>query len=176
VPWRAGLLAFLCGTSVAVAEIVSRYRDEPLRATLSPFGLVYLMINGAIALGLLAVVLKYRTQLGLPASVDSFWAAVLAGFGSTGLMRTRLAVIRGADNKDISIGPDIVVKTLLQMVDQYIDRARASARLKKVVENIESITSLGTMVPGRVTSSKPPTICWPHCSPFKIWTRSERSS
>ena len=142
-PWRASLLAFVCGASVGIAEIVSRYRDEPLQATFSPFGLIYTFFNGAIAVGLLAVVLRYRTQLGLPASLDSFWAALLAGFGSTALMRTRLAVIRGSDNKDISIGPDIVIKTLLQMVDQYIDRTRASARLELVVKHIENLTSLG---------------------------------
>ena len=142
-PWRAGLLAFVCGAAVAAAEIVSRYRDEPLHAMFTPFGLVYLLFNGAIGLGLLAVVLQYGDQLGLPANLDPFWAALLAGFGSTALMRTRLAVIRGADNKDISIGPDIVVKTLLQMADQYIDRARASARLEIVVRHIEDIASLG---------------------------------
>src|SRR6266850_4650487 len=38
-PWRAVILAFVCGASVGVAEIVSRYRDEPLQASLSPFGL-----------------------------------------------------------------------------------------------------------------------------------------
>jgi hypothetical protein len=149
VPWRAGLLAFVCGGSVGVAEIVSRYRDEPLQATFSPFGLLYTCLNGAIALGLLAVVLRYRTQLGLPAGMDSFWAALLAGFGSTALMRTRLAVIRGSDNKDISIGPDIVIKTLLQMVDQYIDRARAQTRLKIVVSRIDEIVQLGDDGTGR---------------------------
>jgi hypothetical protein len=147
-PWRAGVLAFMCGAAVAAAEIVSRYRDEPLHAMFTPFGLVYLLFNGAIALGLLAVVLKYREQLSLPANLDPFWAAILAGFGSTALMRTRLAVIRGADNKDISIGPDIVVKTLLQMTDQYIDRARASARLEIVVRHIEDIASLGSQGTG----------------------------
>ena len=141
-PWRAALLASLCGSSVAVAEIVSRYRDEPLQATFSPFGLIYIGFNAAIALGLLAVVLRYKDQLKLGA-IQPFWAALLTGFGSTALMRTRLAVIRGSDNKDISIGPDIVVKTLLEMVDQYIDRARASARLALVVQHIEDISSLG---------------------------------
>lgn len=150
-PWRAALLAAACGASVGIAEIVSRYRDEPLHASLSPFGLIYILFNGALAVGMLAVLLKYRIQLNLPASLDSFWAALVAGFGSTALMRTRLAVIRGADNKDISIGPDIVVKTLLQMVDQYIDRTRASRRLEIVVSNIEQISALGD---GAATQSR----------------------
>ena len=141
--WRAALLAFTCGASVGLAEIVSRYRDEPLNAALSPFGLVYLFFNGFLAIGMLAVALKYRTQLNLPDTLDSFWAALLAGFGSTALMRTRLAVIRGTDNKDISLGPDIVVKTLLQMVDQYIDRDRASRRLGIVLMHLGKIAELG---------------------------------
>ena len=39
-------LAFAMGAAVGAAELSSRYRDEPLQALLSPFGLLYVTING----------------------------------------------------------------------------------------------------------------------------------
>jgi hypothetical protein len=58
-------------------------------------------------------------------------------------MRTRLAVIRGADNKDIAIGPDAVITGLLQMVDKNIDRFRAARRQELVVEHLPQMRLLG---------------------------------
>lgn len=42
---RAQMAAFLFGGLVGLAEIASRYRDEPLKAVGSPYGLVYVFIN-----------------------------------------------------------------------------------------------------------------------------------
>jgi len=35
---------------VGLAEIASRYRDEPLKAVGSPYGLVYLFLNGYLSM------------------------------------------------------------------------------------------------------------------------------
>jgi len=141
--WLAGVVAACCGVSVGAAEIVSRYRDEPLQAAGSSFGLVYLLFNGAMSLSLFVLVTRYRKDLGFAEDLNLFWRAMLAGFGASALLRTRLAVVRGSDNKDISIGPDLVIKTLLSMLDQYVDRERASRRYQLVWQLVPVMKALG---------------------------------
>jgi hypothetical protein len=134
---------FVFGSAVGLSEIVSRYRDEPLKAARTPYGLVYVAANGIIAVCALFIILRYPEKFGFPAGrPPAFLSAVIAGFGSMAVMRTRLMVLKGADNKDISIGPDLVIKTLLQMVDQYIDRNRAAKRLQIVTANLENLKKL----------------------------------
>ncbi len=141
---RSVVWAFAFGASVGMSEIVSRYRDEPLRALGSPFGLIYVAVNGILAVFALFVITRYPEKFGFTVGqpVPAFLSALLAGFGSMAVMRTRLMVLKGADNKDISIGPDLVIKTLLQMVDQYVDRDRAANRLRIVTANLGHLKSL----------------------------------
>ncbi|MDQ3172605.1 MAG: hypothetical protein M3Q91_02715 [Acidobacteriota bacterium] len=47
---RALVAAFMFGALVGLAEIASRYRDEPLKAVGSPYGLVYLFLNGYLSM------------------------------------------------------------------------------------------------------------------------------
>src|SRR5205807_2571209 len=68
-----------------------------------------------------------------------------AGFGATAIMRARFAVIKGADNKDISIGPDIVINLLLAMIDRRIDRWRAARRQAIITEHFDQLKALGTI-------------------------------
>src|SRR5262249_3212871 len=141
---RSVIWAFVFGGSVGMSEIVSRYRDEPLRAVWAPFGLIYIVVNGMLAVFALFVITRYPEKFGFTAGqpVPAFLSALLAGFGSMAVMRTRLMVLKGSDNKDISIGPDLVIKTLLQMVDQYIDRDRAANRLHIVTVNLGNLKML----------------------------------
>jgi hypothetical protein len=141
--WRGVVWAFVFGASVGLSEVVSRYRDEPLRAVWTPFGIMYVALNGMLAVFAFFLVVRYPEKFGFAAGKPpAFLAAVIAGFGSMAVMRTRLAVLKGADNKDISIGPDLVIKTLLQMVDQYVDRDRAAKRLQIVTANLPNLRKL----------------------------------
>src|ERR1700736_4638403 len=52
--WRDGVPVLLTAFFAAFlgwSEIISRYRDEPLRATWTPYGLIYLLANALVALG-----------------------------------------------------------------------------------------------------------------------------
>jgi hypothetical protein len=144
---RALVLAFLCGASVGMTEISSRYRDEQMKAILSPDGLVYIVCNGAIST--FALVLLFHFSLTLEAfkafQGHPLSAAMAAGFGATAIMRTRFAVIKGADSKDVSIGPDIVINLLLAMIDRRIDRWRAARRQEIVADHFEQLKALGTV-------------------------------
>lgn len=142
---RALILAFLCGAFVGLTEIASRYPDEQMKSILSPDGLVYLLCNGAISTFALILIFHFRNTVPAFASfkANSLGAAIAAGFGATAIMRTRLAVIKGSDNKDISIGPDIVINLLLAMIDRRIDRWRASHRLDMISEHFDELRALG---------------------------------
>lgn len=156
VPWhyysddhnfRALAIAFLSGALVGATEILSRYRDEQVKAILSPDGLLYVLFNGAIST--FALILIFRFENSVPAlSVfkgNSLTAAIAAGFGSTAIMRTRIAVIKGTDNKDVSIGPDIVINLLLSMIDRRIDRWRAARRQEIIATHFPQLKALGSI-------------------------------
>jgi hypothetical protein len=139
---RAIFGALLFGGLVGVAEIASRYRDEPLKAVLSPYGLIYETLNGYISV--LALFLIYHFSDKFPAVAnDNLLAAITAGFGATVVMRTRIAVIKGADGKDVSVGPDYVIGIVLQMIDTNIDRWRAVRRQNILSDNFQKIRQLG---------------------------------
>jgi len=141
--WRPASFAFLCGGLVGVAEIASRYRDEPIHAIRSPYGLIYITLNGAISVLSLLLIFHY-SDMFRAVSGDKLLAAIAAGFGSTAVMRTRLAVLKGPDGKEVSIGPDLVINQLLQIFDQRIDRLRAKKRQATVINNLSLIRKLGS--------------------------------
>lgn len=139
---RALMTSFLFGSLVGMAEIASRYRDEPLRALLSPYGLAYILINGYLSLLAFLLIMQFpKTFPGV--SGNLFLAAFAAGFGAMVVMRSRIAVIKTADGKDESIGPDYVLKIILRTVDLKIDRWRAGARQQILANNLQKIIDLG---------------------------------
>ncbi len=141
--WRASLLAFLCGMLVGATEIISRYRDEPLHACRSPYGLIYVFLNGALSLIALMILYRYPAKFAAVAG-DGLLAAIAAGFGAAAVMRAKVAVIKGADEKDISIGPDFVIRILLRTVDKNVDRFRAERRQAIIVRALEQMRLLGS--------------------------------
>jgi hypothetical protein len=142
---RALGLAFLCGALVGLTEIASRYRDEQMKAITSPDGMVYILFNGAIST--FALVLIWHFQ-GNPEFTffknNPLGAAIGAGFGATAIMRTRLAVIKGSDDKDVSIGPDIILSLLMTMIDRRIDRWRSLRRQQIIAQYFDELKALGS--------------------------------
>jgi hypothetical protein len=141
--WRPAAFAFLCGGLVGIAEIATRYRDEPIHAIRSPYGLLYTALNGAISVLSLLLIFHY-SDMFRAVSGDKLLAAIAAGFGSSAVMRTRLAVLKGPDGKEVSIGPDLVINQLLQIFDQRIDRLRAKKRQAIVISNLPLVRKLGS--------------------------------
>jgi hypothetical protein len=143
---RALGLAFLCGALVGLTEIASRYRDEQVKAITSPDGLVYILFNGAISTFALILIWYFRDNPAFAfVKNNPLGAAIAAGFGATAIMRTRLAVIKGSDNKDVSIGPDIVLSLLMTMIDRRIDRWRSLRRQRLIVQYFKDLRALGSI-------------------------------
>lgn len=143
--WQAGLAAFLFGALVGATEIGSRYRDEPLKTIVSPYGLIYTVLNGAISLLALLLILHYKNIFPFVGDgSDKLKAAIVAGFGATLVMRSNIALIKTPDNKEIPIGPDLVIRILLQIIDTNVDRLRAVERQRILQQNFEKMQELGS--------------------------------
>ncbi|HEU4368366.1 MAG TPA: hypothetical protein VFV05_09095 [Methylomirabilota bacterium] len=133
------LVAAMFGAIVGASEIISRYRDEPLRATVNRYGVAYLAVNGLVAGLSYGLLVRYPTQVLPSVAGDALLGAMAAGFGAMVLLRSKLFIFRTEDGKEYPIGPAIVVETLLRVLDRKIDRMRASARQRRVFEQMKDI-------------------------------------
>ena len=127
------LLTALFGAAVGAAEIISRYRDEPFIAVLSPPGLSYLLLNGVISGIAFFLLIHYQGRM-FPNISDRLLASILAGFGSMVVMRSKLFSFKTEAGEVYSVGPEAVLAIFLSSVDRQIDRYRASRRQELVYD------------------------------------------
>ncbi|MFO7565020.1 MAG: hypothetical protein R6X02_20410 [Enhygromyxa sp.] len=127
------VLAFTVGLGTSLVELLSRYRDEPLKViATSHFAWVYLLLNGLLALGAHALLLDGRFAT-LETETQRAGLAVASGLGAAIILRSRVFTARLGDEQ-VSIGPGYVVDQLLSIIDAQIDRRRALQRVQIVVE------------------------------------------
>jgi hypothetical protein len=107
----AAFAALLFGVLVGLSEILSKYRDEPILAATTAYGLTYLLLNGLISFSAFAVMRRYATAVFPAVQHDLFLTAVVAGFGGMTIFRSKLFTYRSPDGKDYAIGPAIVLDT-----------------------------------------------------------------
>jgi hypothetical protein len=143
--WNWALIAaaaasFAFGTLVGLSEILTRYRDEPLRATFNVFGWIYLGLNGVISLAAFAILRSYSSQIFPVVANDLFLTAVTAGFGAMIVMRSKLFSYNSPEGKEFAVGPAIVIDTVLQTIDAKIDRFRATQRQERVYEQLHEVS------------------------------------
>ena len=131
--------AFLFGLLVGLSEILSRYRDEPLLAATTNFGLAYLSLNGVISLAAFGVMQRYSAQIFPAIKDDLFLTSIVSGFGAMAIFRSKLFTFRSTDGKDYPIGPSIVLDTVLKTIDSKIDRRRATERQAEVFDSIDGL-------------------------------------
>src|SRR5215471_15345154 len=127
--WSSYFIVFLLGMITAFAEIISKFRDEPLKALEMPHALFYHLTNGVIAIFALQVLLLFGVSFATPQ--DRFKVVLCAGLGSMLVMRSKLFNIKAA-GEDISFGPEQIVKTFFRFMEAAIDRVRAQARIEFV--------------------------------------------
>lgn len=134
-------LATACGVLVGFSEISVRYRDEPLRATFNRYGVAYLIINGTFSGCAFILLRAFGTSLFPRAAEPPLLAALVAGFGAMVVFRSKLFTFRTDDGKDVGVGPDIVIGSILRVVDRKVDRLRASRRQRLVFERAKRIAN-----------------------------------
>lgn len=143
-PWEvmgAALGAAVFGALVGLSEILTRYRDEPLRATFNLFGLAYLTLNALISLGAFLLLRRYDSQIFPSISNDLLLISVAAGFGAMVIMRSKLFTFNTPDGQTFAVGPAIVIDTILQTIDQKIDRLRAAERQERVYQQLQNVAA-----------------------------------
>jgi hypothetical protein len=139
--WWYVLVAVLGGT-VAIGELVSRYRDAPVRAVLTPSALMYLAINAGASVGALALARAFDWHFGADGSADSnavrITQALVAGFGAIALFRSSLFVVR-VGNKDVGMGPSAFLQSVLEAADRGVDRGEANIRSRVVSDVMRTV-------------------------------------
>lgn len=128
------VLVFLFGCALGATELLSRYRDAPLRVLGARASFVYEGLNGVI--GVLALVLVHTVAADLvPGAVGSLdrrvYEVLIAGFGGAAFFRTAFARTKVGD-QDVGVGPSFVIETLLSVTDREVDRWRAEERAASV--------------------------------------------
>lgn len=134
-----GALAGSLGFAAGASEVMSRYRDEPMRALWNRFGLFYAAANGVVSILAFLLLLRYPDKVVPAIANDSLLTAVAAGFGAMVLLRSHLFVIRTDDGKEYPVGPSLAVDTFLRTIDRQIDRLRATQRQNKVHSHMKDV-------------------------------------
>jgi hypothetical protein len=129
----------LAGGLVGLAELVSRYRDQPLSAVTSLPGLGYMAINALASLAALILIFTFDWQFGVSGDAVLVTQLLVASFGAMALFRTSLFTIRAGDS-DVGIGPSSLLSIILEACDQGVDRVRARARAWEVARVMNDVS------------------------------------
>jgi hypothetical protein len=123
--------------ATAFAEVIGKFRDEPLKAFRTSQALAYHLLNGLISVFALYV-LKI-SGMELTDEIDKLKAVLLAGFGSMLIMRSRLFNVKVGD-EEMAFGPDQIIKIYFLFMESAIDRVRAKSRMylvRNLMNNID---------------------------------------
>lgn len=148
VAWQAVIVALLAAF-VGVAELVSRYKSEPLRSIrASPAAWFYILLNAGAGAAALMVINAFGWSFGQTTHVD-LWRIFAASFGAIAFFRSSLFQTR-IGNTDVGIGPSLVLGALLDAADREVDR-RSAGRMSAVIRN----TQLGHLNANQVNLALP---------------------
>ena len=132
----------LFGVLAGSGELVSRYRDAPRNAILSFPGGFYLALNAGVSLLAFVCLRSFNNPIRVdndPSSFATYFLqATAAGFGAIGLLRTSFFNVRIGD-KDVGLGPGLVLQVILDATDREVDRRRAqkrSALVRKAMQRV----------------------------------------
>lgn len=123
-------VVFVLGSLVGAAELLGRYRDNPLDALFSSPGGAYCLLNGIFSLAALYVVVVLMPSAD-GAGSGPIANVLIAAFGGAAVLRSAVLKSRIGD-RDVSIGPAAFVETLLAVTDREVDRRRALDRAQYV--------------------------------------------
>lgn len=127
------------GAAVGLAELVTRYRDQPSALLGSISFWLYLLMNAAASAGALALIDVFGWNFGVQDEAPRAVTQVLvAGLAAMTLFRSSLFNLRIGE-EDVAIGPNAVLTSLLSVVDRAVDRRRAADRSKSIVATMSGV-------------------------------------
>ena len=145
--WEAAAAAAL-GALVAIAELVTRYRDDPAAALISVPAIIYIGVNASAALAAFHLILSFGWTFGATGDSVDLVQVLTAGFGSAALFRSSFFNVTAGDQV-VGIGPSAVLNVILTAADRAVDRQRAvirSAHAGKVMRGISFERSADSIV------------------------------
>lgn len=125
------IAASAIGLLVGIGELVSRYRDAPVKALGTPAAGLYIAINAAAAAAALFGLAMFWSDGSSPEVGRRVLRVLAAGFGAMAVFRSSLFVTRIGD-QDVPIGPSAFLQVILGATDRGVDRLRAEARANAV--------------------------------------------
>lgn len=134
------IIALVLGGGVGLAELVTRYRDEPssLRGSLSFW--VYILLNAGASALAYELIKVFGWNFGLAAgSARTATQVLVAGFAAMALFRSSLFNLKVGD-EDVSIGPSALLTSLLSVVDRAVDRRRAAQRSRSISKVMNGVS------------------------------------
>jgi hypothetical protein len=126
------VLASVLGMVLAGSEILSRFRDQPVRAALSQPGIIYLLVNALISALVYGLLVRFEASLIPAIKTDHLLGAIIAGLGAMAILRSKFFAFQTQAGDNISIGPDVIATAYLDTANRSIDRERAVSRLSLV--------------------------------------------
>jgi len=127
----------LLGLLVGISELLSRYRDEPVRAVASFPAALYVLINVLAALAALYVIDVFNWRFGVAEGASDgvlrVTQVLVGGLGAMAMFRSALFNVRVGET-DVGIGPSGILQVLLDAADRAVDRNRAKPRAIRVAE------------------------------------------
>ena len=129
----------VAGGLVGLAELVSRYRDQPLSAVTSAPGVGYIAINALASLGALILIFAFDWKFGASGSAVLVTQLLVASFGAMALFRTSLFTVRARD-QDVGIGPSSLLSIILDACDRGVDRVRGKARAWEIARVMTGVS------------------------------------
>ncbi|HEY4112935.1 MAG TPA: hypothetical protein VGM17_02645 [Rhizomicrobium sp.] len=137
------LLSGAAAGLVGYSELLSRYKDSPLRLFQTPATITYVLVNvaaGIVALDIIRILHVLQPAAHQPPD-PALWLkqTLLASFGAIAFFRTSLFTIR-ISGSDVGIGPSAMLQALLNAADRMVDRDQAKTRaaaVKAVLANVD---------------------------------------
>jgi hypothetical protein len=133
----AYLSVIVIGGFVGAVELLGRYLYAPVRAILTPSGVLYIVVNMAAAAAAFYMIGSHgfdvfkADEADAAQDLNQLKAVLLAGFGALAFMRSSIFKIRIGDSA-IGIGPAAILDTLLVVADRGVDRQEAILRAREV--------------------------------------------
>jgi hypothetical protein len=139
---------FVLAAIVAAAELVARYKDNPLSAVRSLPAVFYIAFNGVIGLAALYILVVFAPDLfgydscakgAATGCVEAKISMVLAAaFGSLAVMRSAFARVT-IEGQDLGIGPSAIIEIFQRTADREVDRQRAFRRMDELPKKLREM-------------------------------------
>ena len=135
------VLVAALGILVGSGELVSRYRDAPVRALANGPAFFYVLLNALASISALFAIHTFNWQFGVTSGGEALrWTQVgVAGTGAMALFRSSLFTIQ-AGGQDINIGPVTFLQVFRDASDRAVDRLRGRARGIDVSQLMDGIS------------------------------------